>query len=266
MVFGNLESSLSYRGQPIKDKEYVFRSSPKVVPFLKQHKFSALSIANNHVLDYGPAAFTDIMKILKENGINYGGGGHNRQEAVEGVITEEKGLKVGFIAFTRVTPSVDWYAGAKKPGIIGAYKVHEAEVLKAVANLKPKCDILVVSLHWGKEGSTTIRGEEKELAHKLVDTGADVIMGHHPHVVQGIEIYKNRPIFYSLGNFFFTTSRAAICNKTIMATVRFGSNGEFKSVEAVPGIINYGRPIPMAEAQKIEFIEQLNKMNINLKL
>ncbi len=266
IVFGNLETSLSYRGQPIQEKEYVFRSSPKIAPFLKKHKFSALSIANNHVLDYGPAAFTDIMKLLKENGINYGGGGHNKQEALEGVVVEEKGLKIGFIAFTRVTPSVDWYAGAKKPGIIGAYKVHEAEVLEAVVSLKSKCDILVVSLHWGKEGSTTIRKEEKDLAHKLVDTGADVIMGHHPHVVQGIEMYKGKPIFYSLGNFFFTTSKAAINNNTIMATARFDSTGTLKSVEAVPGIISYGRPVPMEEAQKTEFIEQLNKMNINIKL
>lgn len=266
IVFGNLETSLSYRGEPIQDKEYIFRSSPKIIPFLKKHNFSALSIANNHVLDYGAAAFTDAMKVLKENGISYGGGGYNKQEASEGVVLEEKGLKIGFIAFTRVTPSVDWYAGAKKPGIIGAYKVHEAEVLSAVKNLKSKCDLLVVSLHWGKEGSTTVRKEEAELAHSLVDSGADVIMGHHPHVVQGIEIYKDKPIFYSLGNFFFTTSNSAICNKTIMATVRFDSTGGLKSVEAVPGIIKAGRPVPMEEAQKAEFIDQLNKMNINIKL
>lgn len=266
IVFGNLETALSGRGQPIKEKEYTFRSSPKLTPHLKKHNFTALSIANNHVLDYGPTAFTDTMQLLKENGISYGGGGYNKQEASNGVVVEKKGVKIGFIAFTRVTPSVDWYAGAKKPGIIGAYKAHEAEVLEAVKNLNEKCDLLVVSLHWGKEGSIVVRKEETELAHKLVDSGADVIVGHHPHVVQGMEMYNDRPIFYSLGNFFFTTSYSEICNKTIMATVRYDSKGVLRSVNAVPGTIRSGRPFPMEEAEKQKFIEYLNKMNTNLEL
>lgn len=266
IVFGNLESALSVKGQPIKDKEYTFRSSPKLAPYLKKYHFEAVSIANNHSLDFGPSAFTDTMKALKENGILYGGGGYNKKEASDGVIIEKKGRKIGFIAFTRVTPSVDWYAGAKKPGIIGAYKVHEAEVLAVVGNLKEKCDLLVVSVHWGKEGSVDVREQEKELAHLLIDSGVDVIMGHHPHVVQGVEMYKGKPIFYSLGNFFFTTSHAAICNKTMLATVRYDSSGELKSVEAVPGIINAGRPFPMDETQKMEFFDYLNRKNVGLKL
>lgn len=266
IVFANLETSLSYRGQPDLNKDYTFRSSPKIVSFLKKNNFTALSIANNHALDYGSAAFTDTMKIMKENGISYGGGGFTKKEALEGVVIEKKGMKIGFIAFTRVTPSVDWYAGAKKPGIIGAYKVHEAEVLKAVKDLKPRCDIMVVSLHWGKEGSTVIRKQETELAHKLIDSGADIIMGHHPHVVQGLELYKDKLIIYSLGNFIFTTSYRELNNKTIMATARYDQNGRLKSVEAVPGIIKWGRPVPMDPAEGEKFIDYLNKMNINIKL
>lgn len=266
IVFGNLETALSHRGEPVKDKEYTFRSNPELAAYLKKYNFKVLSIANNHILDYGTDAFSDTLKIMKENGISYGGGGYDKKEAMEGIVLEKKGLKIGFIAFTRVTPSVDWYAGAKKPGIIGAYKVHEESVLEAVNNLRPRCDLLVISLHWGKEVSTIIRKEETELAHKLIDSGADVIMGHHPHVVQGMELYKGKPIFYSLGNFFFTTSKAQICNQTIMATVRYDENGELKSVEAIPGIIQYGRPVPMEEGPKKQFIEQLNKMNINIEL
>jgi poly-gamma-glutamate capsule biosynthesis protein CapA/YwtB (metallophosphatase superfamily) len=266
IVFGNLETALSSKGQPIKEKEFTFRSSPKLALYLKKYNFTALSIANNHILDFGPSALTDTMNVLKENDISYGGGGYNKQEALNGVVIEKKGLRIGFIAFTRVTPSVDWYAGAKRPGIIGAYKAHEVEVLEAVKNLNEKCDLLVVSLHWGKEGSIAVRKEETELAHKLVDSGADVIVGHHPHVVQGIEMYNDRPIFYSLGNFIFTTSHTGICNKTIMATVRYDNKGVLKSVKAVPGTIKWGRPVPMEETEKQEFIDCLNKMNINLEL
>ncbi|KUO76850.1 MAG: hypothetical protein APF77_21445 [Clostridia bacterium BRH_c25] len=266
IVFGNLETALSNNGEPMEDKEYTFRSSPKLAPFLKKNNFHTMSIANNHVLDYGRAAFVDTMKALKDNGISYGGGGHNKKEASEGVIIEKKGLKIGFIAFTRVTPSVDWYAGAKRPGIIGAYKVHEAEVLEAVGSLRTKCDLLVVSLHWGKEGTTTVGKQESELAHKLVDAGVDVIMGHHSHVVQSFELHKDKLIMYSLGNFIFTTSYSEISNKTIMATVRFDKSGKLKSVEAVPGIVKWGRPVPMEEAQGREFMDYLNKMNINIEL
>jgi len=266
IVFGNLETSVSYRGQPIQGKNYTFRSSPEVVPFLKKNNITALSIANNHVLDYGLAAFSDTMKVMKENGISYGGGGSNKKEALEGVVIEKKGIKIGFIAFTRVTPSVDWYAGAKKPGIIGAYKVHEAEVLKAVKDLKSRCNIMVVSLHWGKEGSAVVRNKDIELAHKLVDSGADVIMGHHPHVVQSLELYKDKLIIYSLGNFIFTTSYSELNNKTIMVTARYDKSGKLKVVEAVPGIIKWGRPVPMEPAEGKEFIDYLNKMNINIKL
>lgn len=266
IVFGNLETALSNSGQPVLDKEHTFRSNPRLAPFMKKYNFTAMSIANNHTLDYGRAAFVETMKNLKENGISYGGGGHNKKEAAEGVIIEKKGLKIGFIAFTSVIPNVDWYAGEKRPGIIGAYKVHEAEVLAAVSGLDSKCDILVVSVHWGKEGTATVREREAELAHKLVDAGAEVVMGHHPHVVQSFELYKDKLILYSLGNFIFTTSYSEISNKTMLATARFDKSGRIKAVEAVPGIIKMGRPFPMDEVQGRAFLDHLNKTNINIKL
>lgn len=265
-VFGNLETALSSSGQPILDKEHTFRSDPQLADFLKKYNFTAMSLANNHSLDYGRSAFVESMKYLKDKGISYGGGGHNKKEAIDGVVFERKGLDIGFIAFTGVVPSVDWYATEKRPGIIGAYKVHEAEVLSAVSNLDARCDILVVSVHWGKEGSTAVRKQESELAHKLVDAGADVVMGHHPHVVHSFELYNNKLIMYSLGNFIFTTSYSEISNRTLLATARFDSSGNIKAVEAVPGIIKYGRPFPMDEAQQRAYLEALNRMNINIKL
>ncbi len=266
IVFANLETSVCSRGEPEEEKEYTFRSSPKLVPFLKKYNFLAVSIANNHAMDYGREAFREGLGILKENGIAYGGGGYSKKEALEGAVIEKKGLRIGFIAFTGVVPSVDWYAGKNRSGIIGGYKVHEPEVLEAVSSLKERCDILVVSMHWGKEGQTEPRQQEKELAHKLVDAGADVVMGHHPHVVQSAELYDDRLILYSLGNFIFTTSYARISNNTIMATAHFDKNGKLKKTEAVPGIINSGRPVPMDELQGKEFVDYLNKQNINIEL
>lgn len=266
MVFGNLETCISHRGKPMEDKQYTFRSSSLAAAALKKHNFTAVSVANNHVLDYGYEAFEDTLKALEDNGILYAGGGRNKQEARRGAFIEKNGIKVGFIAFSRIVPVVDWYAGDKKPGIIGAYKVHEPEVLKLIAELKSKCDILVVSVHWGKEGTLEARVEETETARKMVDAGADIIMGHHPHVVQGIEMYKGKPIFYSLGNFIFTGSRSELGNKTVLAEVRINGEKKVEAVRVIPGMIKSGRPLPMDEKQGRDFMEHLNRYNINFEL
>lgn len=266
IVFGNLETAISGNGVPALEKEYNFKSSHEIVPYLKKYNFTMLSVANNHAMDFGRAAFVDGLKVLGRNGISYGGGGMNKKEAVGGAIAERKGMKIGFIAFSGVIPDVDWYAGEKRSGIIGAYKVHETEVLEAVSNLASRCDLLVVSVHWGKEGTTVPGAWEVELGHKLVDAGADVVMGHHPHVVKGFEKYKDKLIMYSLGNFIFTTSRTELPNKTLLATVRFDMSGSIKSVEAVPGIIKAGRPFPMDALQSSKYLEYLNSLNVNIKL
>ncbi|MGE5678364.1 MAG: CapA family protein [Pseudomonadota bacterium] len=266
IVFGNLETAISGKGEPNIDKEYNFRSSQDIIPYLKKYNFTALSIANNHAMDFGRTAFVDGLKALGENGISYGGGGMNKKEAVDGVIIERKGMKIGFIAFSGVIPDVDWYAGQKRSGMIGSYKVHEPEVLGAVSGLASRCDLLVVSVHWGKEGTKVPGAREVELGHKLVDAGADVVMGHHPHIVQGFEKYKDKLIMYSLGNFIFTTSHTALPNKTLLATVRFDRSGRIKSVEAVPGIIKSGRPFPMEAPQGREYLDYLNSLNMNIKL
>ncbi|WP_372999416.1 CapA family protein [Lutispora sp.] len=266
IVLGNLETSISKRGVPMEGKEYTFRGRPDVLKILKDNNFSAVSIANNHVLDFGIDAFLDTLDNLKKYELLYAGGGRNKEEAVKGTIIEKKDIKVGFLAFTKVVPVVEWYAGKNKPGIIGAYKVHEKEFVKTIQEMKKNCDVLVVSVHWGQEGTTTIRDEEKYIAHSMIDAGADIIMGHHTHVVQGIEIYKDKPIFYSLGNFIFTTSRIDINNKTIMANVEVDMEGNISDIHVIPGTIVNGKPTPMEGIERDNFIKYLNGLNVNYVL
>ncbi|SHI43000.1 CapA family protein [Lutispora thermophila] len=266
IVLGNLETSISYRGEPMKDKQYTFRGRPEVLKVLKESNFHAVSIANNHVLDFGIEAFLDTLDNLEKYEILYAGGGRNREEAEKGTIIEKNGIKVGFLAFTKVVPVVDWYAGKNKPGIIGAYKVHEQEVVRTIQEMRENCHVLVVSVHWGQEGTTTIRDEERYIGHSMIDAGADIVMGHHPHVVQGIEIYKDKPIFYSLGNFIFTTSKMDISNKTIMANVRVDQEGNVLDIHVVPGTIVNGKPTPMEGIERDNFIKYLNGLNVNYVL
>lgn len=266
IVLGNLETSISKRGKPMEDKQFTFRGRPEVLKVLKDNNFSAVSIANNHILDFGTDAFLDTLDNLKKHELMYAGGGRNREEADKGIIIEKNGMKLGFLAFTKVVPVVEWYAKKSKPGITGAYKAHEEEFVRAIKEIKKNCDVLVVSVHWGKEGSTEIRDEEKYIGHSMIDAGADIIMGHHPHVVQGIEMYKNKPIFYSLGNFIFTRSKLDISNKTMMATVIIDDKGNISDMDVIPGNIANGKPTPMEGIAREEFINYLNSLNVNYKL
>lgn len=266
IVLGNLETPVSKRGKPMEDKQFTFRGRPEILKILKDNNFSAVSIANNHVLDFGPDAFLDTLDNLREYELLYAGGGRNKDEADKGVIIEKNGIKVGFLAYTKVVPVVDWYAKKNRPGIVGAYKVHEKEFVNAIREAKNNCDVLVVSVHWGKEASTEIKDEEKYIGHSMIDAGADIIMGHHPHVVQGMEMYKGKPIFYSLGNFIFTRSKLDISNKTMMATVTIDGEGKISDIHVIPGTIVSGKPTPMENIEREEFIKYLNSMNINYKL
>ena len=263
IVLGNLETSISKRGKAIEKKEYTFRSRPEVVKVLKDNNFSAVSIANNHILDYGMEAYLDTLDNLKKHGLLYAGGGRNKEEAEKGVIIEKDGIKVGFLAFSKVIYSVDWYAKNTRPGIVGAYKVQEPGFVKTIKEMRKNCDVLVVSVHWGAEGSDQIRDEEKYIGHSMIDAGADIIMGHHPHVVQGIEIYKEKPIFYSFGNFIFYNFRSPLSNQTMMATVTVDDKGNVSKVDIVPGKIINGKPTPMEGVEREKFIKYFNGLNIN---
>lgn len=201
VTIGNLETSITTKDTKWPEKTYNFRGDPKNLKFMKEAGVDVVALGNNHSLDYGYEGFLDTLNHLDKSEIKRVGGGKNKKEAIEGIILDKNDIKIGILSFSRVVPSVDWYATSKRPGIVGAYDGHIKDVLERVREIKEEVDILVLSIHWGVEGSTTPRKEEIALAKKLIDGGVDIIMGHHPHVLQGIEIYNGKPIFYSLGNF-----------------------------------------------------------------
>ena len=133
-------------------------------------------------------------------------------------------------------------ASPKKTGIWSIYEPNVGKILKLICENDAKYDLLVVSVHWGVERDLTPNPPEIKLAHKLVEAGADVVMGHHPHVVQKYEVYKGRPIFYSLGNFIFTSSSNKETAKTVIAEAVF-TGRKLKSVEVKHGEIKRGQPV-----------------------
>ncbi|MHB9019560.1 MAG: CapA family protein, partial [Minisyncoccota bacterium] len=156
---------------------------------------------NNHIWDYGKDALLDTLKILKENNILSVGAVENLDEANSLVIKEVRENKIGFLAYTDLY-SNSFEAGRDYPGI-SSFDLEK--VSKQISEIKASgaVDIIFVSLHWGDEYEGIAGEKQKEISRKLIDAGADVIVGHHPHVVQEFEEYGGGLIFYSLGNFVF---------------------------------------------------------------
>jgi len=202
-------------------KPFMFDAPVALPEALKQNGIKIVSFANNHVMDQGWAGFAETRDHLKEIGLQFVGSGDTAGQSWQPLVVEANGIKVGWLGMTRWLngnrnpekddqPHVNFFPYAGEGG--GAPGADEAQVVAAVKAAKTQCDMLVISIHWGTEYATAPRPEDVDLAHKMLDAGASVIVGHHPHVLQPIETYtaadgRMAVIFYSLGNFLSNQSR-----------------------------------------------------------
>jgi len=196
-VIVNLEGPISLRGNKV-GSIYSFRMKPEVLDYLSKANIKVFNLANNHIWDYGRIAFEDTLKNLKENNFYYFGAGLNEDEAYRPLILNLNDTSIGVLGFTEFLSHLQ--AKEDSPGI--AY-LEEKKFEEIVKQTRKKVDILIVVFHWGEEYQENPNQRQTYYAHKAIDLGADLVIGHHPHVVQKIEIYKNKYIFYSLGNFIF---------------------------------------------------------------
>lgn len=238
LSFVNLECCLSTAGSPVAGKEFCFRGPPDAAEGMKRAGLSVVSLANNHAKDYGTAAFLETLDHLKANGIAWCGAGRNDAEAYSPAVLKSHGRKVGFVAFTWVVPH-GWPATATNPGCATTWS--RDRVAGTIKEAKAGCDYVVASFHWGIELATSPNEEQRALAHLAVDSGADLVLGHHPHVVQGFELYGNRLIAYSLGNFIFSPPRE-ISAKTMSVVAALGPKGLVQA-RVVPMVISGCRPL-----------------------
>jgi poly-gamma-glutamate synthesis protein (capsule biosynthesis protein) len=201
----NLECVLSDRGEPWSTyaKPFHFRSAAKNIAVLEAARINAVSLANNHVLDYGYDALFQMLEILDRVGIVHSGAGRNLEEASRLATAEVCGRKLGLLAFTDNEPA--WEATSSRPGIFYApvdlSDPRAQALLEIVRKQKEAVDLLIVSAHWGGNWGYHPPRAHVELAHALVDAGAGLIFGHSSHVFRGIEFYEGRTILYSAGNF-----------------------------------------------------------------
>ena len=202
----NLEFPFSTRGTPEEDKSFTFQVSPDRVHILDELGVDIVTLANNHTLDYGTDALFDTLDTLDQAGIAHTGAGGDIAEACKAVLMEAKGRTYAFLGATRVIPYADWAATRLGPGLNSIYDAHKDRVLEELRELQDVSDYQIVYIHWGIERSEAPEPYMRSLAMELADAGADLIIGAHPHVLQGMEYIGDVPVIYSLGNFLFGSS------------------------------------------------------------
>ena len=239
LAFCNLECPLSKRGVPHK-RCFLFRADPKLARTLRSNGLSVVSLANNHTLDYGRDAMLDTVAAVKEPGMIPLGAGRNKAEASRLRIVTKHGLRVGFLAYCDL-PSYGVVMLPDKPGIAC---VDSHSLPAQIRAAKAKCDALVVSFHWGVEYMKQPAERQRKLARLCIDNGADLILGHHPHVLQPVETYKGKPIAYSMGGFIWD-GRVFGANKSAMYVLELRKSSA-RLVKTIPVDIVGCQPRPIA--------------------
>jgi len=226
ILFGNLESPISDKGVKV-GSIYSFRADPGSIEGLASSGFDVLSMANNHMLDYQSTAFEDTMDALNEAGIQYVGAGRDKKEAFGLKIVESNGNKIGFLAYTNLGPEA-WKA-EKGAGMAWLGEDYEDLLQDAVKRAKKMVDVLAVSVHAGIEYSKEPDRFQVEFSKICIENGADLVIGHHPHVTQKVEAYKEGFIAYSLGNFVFDQDWSEETMQGLLLKVLI-ENGKIKEV------------------------------------
>jgi poly-gamma-glutamate capsule biosynthesis protein CapA/YwtB (metallophosphatase superfamily) len=236
----NLECAVSKLGTPVP-KTFNFRGDVAALPAMRAAGVEVANMANNHSYDYGPDALLDMRKNLGDNNIAAVGAGKDPQQALAPALFTIKGWRIAVVGFDKVVdPAPQAVAAKGHPGTAAGHD--ENAMVGAVKAAAGQADIVIVDIHWGVELDNQPRAADVALAHKLVDAGADVIFGGHSHRLQPLEMYRGRPIFYSLANFVwpnFSTAGAT----TAVAEVEVSPQGKF-TAHLIPAFIeSSGHPV-----------------------
>ncbi|MNK68548.1 Capsule biosynthesis protein CapA [compost metagenome] len=262
----NLETPVTTRGIGAKNKQFVFKAHPDALKAMKNAGVDAVNVANNHTLDQGVQGLLDTLEHLKANKISFAGAGNNSNEAYAPVYIERKGIKIALFGFSRVLPELSWNAKADRPGIAGVYNDDVKLAVKSIQDARKKADLIIVVAHWGKERVTVPDSNQTSLAHSFIDAGADLVVGGHPHVLQGVEQYKGKWIAYSTGNFVFTkaTTRPKTWD-TAVFQARCTTGGKC-DLRMIPYFTEIGQPVPKNAKDGAKLIKEIESLSPGVKI
>ncbi|WP_246469747.1 CapA family protein [Cohnella nanjingensis] len=261
---GNLEAPITKRGMPAENKQFVFKGKPEYLAGLKNAGFDVLSLANNHTLDQGWIGLRDTMDALDDAGLQHMGSGADDKEAFTPAILERGGIRVAYIGVSNVVPDISWKADRNHPGVAETYDT--TRTVAAIRSAKEVADLVVVMVHWGKERMDRPIDVQTNVGHTLIDAGADLVIGSHPHVLQGFEAYKGKWIAYSLGNFVFTTPvKPSLTQETGVLTAKCNAKGEC-GLKFDPMYATDSQPGPMEPTSAQLLLARLSKLSYGAKV
>ncbi len=262
LVVGNLESPTTRSVEPYIEKQFLLKSPPGIAKALYRANIRAVTLANNHILDYGIDAMKETMLNLKNNHVQYFGAGMNKKEALQEAPFYFDGITYAFVGFSATFPEEFWATDTSA----GTAFPYDSDVENTVNQLSSLFDVTIVSFHWGAEKMEFPKDYQVELAHLCIDSGADMVIGHHPHVIQGVELYINKPIFYSLGNFAFA-SYSETAKAGLLAIGNF-SGEHLQSVQIIPlNVYNVEvefQPLPFDKNDASEHLEHIRQISLPL--
>ncbi len=237
----NLECVVAQGGQP-DDKPYTFRAHPRVLGLLKRH-VDAVSLANNHSGDFGREAFADMLSRLQAAGLPFFGGGRDLAQAHQALIIERKGLRIALLGYDEFFPR-HFEAGHDHPGVAWSEDEQVVADIRRARSVD-RADVVIPFMHWGEEHRPMANDRQRALARRMIDAGADAVVGTHPHVVQDVEYYRGRPIVYSLGNFVFDGFDDLDNNTGWVLRLEVGRDGVRRASRAVVQMDRDGTPHPV---------------------
>ena len=242
---GNLECAVATTGTPAI-KPFTFRAHPRVLPVLAKH-FDGFTIANNHSKDFGREAFSEQLRLMHDAALPFFGGGATLKEAHQPWIVERHGIRIALLGYDEFKPR-SFEAGANYPGI--AWGGEDEQVLTDIvaARTQYHADLVIPFMHWGWEEEVDPCERQREFARKMIDAGADLVVGSHPHVTQGAEYYKGRLILYSLGNFVFNGFETEATTTGWVLSVTMSKSGLIDWHTRVARLDAKGVPVPNLEA------------------
>ncbi len=262
IAIANLEAPLSRGGRRFRDKTYTFKVPPDFCRGIANAGIDVVTLANNHILDFGCQGLHNTTAVLDSHKIAYCGAGINDSAACSVSYVEKNGAVFAFLGFSFTYP-LEFWAG---PDRCGTCHPSEAQMRDLIYESAARSDFIVVSFHWGQEKRQTPKPYQSYFARRAIDFGADVVLGHHPHVLQGIEIYRNKPIAYSLGNYIFGsysyTARTSVILRLYMSRDQL-IYARLYPIDVYNPVVQF-QPRLLRGKKRKEVLQHLNKLSAKL--
>ncbi len=260
LAFFNMECPLANEGDGYSiNKRYSFRAEPEYINGLKYAGFNIASVANNHTIDFGKSGLLKTIEILNTDSIYTIGGGKNQDEAFKPLLIERNGETFAFFGMLEFLLEGTTFNENQPYPAYGQID----RLCKEIRLINSNIDNIIVSFHWGQESAVIPTARQIEYAHKIVDAGADLVIGHHPHVLQSIETYKGKLILYSLGNFVFDNT-AKLQKESVIFNCQF-NKGQIIKPELIPVYIDNCQPSIASKEIRDDILEHLNKVSNQFK-